>query len=434
MDAIPEMTGARGSRRRRIDERELRVHAALVACVLFMMAALSLVGAGSPAHFRKPTFPDFAQFYAGARMLAAGDVGLLYVPREFLRALAASVPWTHETLFPPVYPAHVYAAFAPLARLPYGIAALLFTASSLALYVVAVRVFTASVPGRTTLRWFAIANPALLHAVMSGQLSTFGLLTLACAWKGWRDGRMFNAGLCLGSLAWKPQLLLFGIIAFAIRPGLPFAAGWAIALAIHAALFTLAGGSNAWSAYATVLARVSSSPEMQFGKTYQLQSLKGALDLMLPRGPAMFLLLGVLIAATLAVTIFIGRRSRDQRNVFAAVVVCGLLVSPHVYVYDMLLGSAALFLIGQAALDRGVHTRSDVAAYFLHWSPLLLPFVEVTRIQVGVVCALAWLAWKARETAATPSGSGDLPGSRDVGVVALLPHAIEQPGQGRRCE
>ena len=396
------------SRRPRIDERELRLHAALVACVLVMFAVLSLVGAGSPAHFRKPTFPDVAQFYAGARMVAAGDVGLLYVPREFLRVLAASVPWTHETLFPPVYPAHLYAAFVPLTWVPYGTAAILFTASSIAVYAVAVRMFTAPAAGRATLRWLACASPALLHVIMSGQLSTLALATLALAWRAWRGRRMFNVGLCLASLAWKPPLLLFGVIAFAIRPSLPLALGGALALAVHAALFTIVGGLSAWPSYGTVLVRVSSSPEMMFAKTYQLYSLKGALELLLPRGPVMFTLLAVLIAVTLALAIFIGRRSRDQRYAFAAMVVCGLLVSPHVYVYDMLLASAALFLIGQAALEHGVRARSDVAAYLLLWSPLLLPLIEVTRIQVGVVCALAWLVWKARETAAADSGSPDV--------------------------
>lgn len=414
---MTNIPGEQGSRRRRINEHELRVHAALVACALLLMAALSLVGAGTPAAFRKPTFPDFAQFYAGARMLAAGDADRLYVPRAFLDELAASVPWTQETLFPPVYPAHVYAAFRPLARLPYGTAALIFAGLSLAVYAWAVHVLAAPSHVPRTLRWLAIANPALLHVVMSGQVSTVALATLALTWRAWRVGHMFAAGLCLGSLAWKPQLLLIGAMAFAVRPSARLAAGGAAAVAVHAALFTAVAGPGAWWSYAKVLALVSDSPGV-FSKVHQLQSLKGAVALVLPQGSLRIVVLCVLIAAALAVTVYIGRKARDQRVTFAAVVLCGILVSPHVYVYDALLAGAGLFLVAQAALERGWHRRSDVTAYALHWSPLLLPFVEVTRVQIVTLLMFLWLFWAARELDVHPNRPDDL---SDVGHRSPIP-------------
>ena len=212
----------------------------------------------------------------------------------------------------------------------------------------------------------------------------------------WRNGRMGPAGLLLGSLAWKPQLLLIAGVALLVRPNWRLLSGVLASVFIHASLFTAVVGTQGWMAYAAVLSEISKGETVLFSE-WRLQSLRGALALVFPSGPVLWVGLAAATSVVVAGCWWLGR-VKDDRTAFAVAVIGGLLVSPHVYAYVGLLAFAALHLIGEEVLKRRRADSSDLWAYALYWSPIVIDTAQVTRLQPVCAAMLGWLAASIRSS------------------------------------
>ena len=375
---------------------ELRMVSAvtgLVLCFFFLWA----LGRAPFVASDEPVLVDFSQFYSGARLIWSGDVEQLYDDDVLLRAVAADVPWPAVTIFPPVYPAHVYASFGPVLLVSFLPAAVSFALASLGLYALGVLLLGSGGQSDVDLRWLAFGNPALVYVIPAGQITAIPFLQLALVWRAWRAERWGMAGLCLGLMAWKPQLLLIGLVAAVVQPRVRLLGGVLAGAGIHAVVFTLVAGPSGWGGWARVL-RLLAANEQVFQNRWQFQSLKGSLALWVPRGELYW---WTLAAATLVVLLACWRigRTSDHRVTFAATVLGGLLISPHVYTYDVLLASAGLYAIGQQALQRPSLARSDRAAYTIYWAPLVAGSAQFTSVPPVCAAMVAWLlftAWERR--------------------------------------
>jgi hypothetical protein len=93
---------------------------------------------------------------------------------------------------------------------------------------------------------------------------------------------------------------------------------------------------------------------------------------------------------------WVSGRTDDRRLQFAAVVIAGLLINPHLYVYDLVVLAAPLCAIGSWLMARGMNCADRslaMTAFAVFWAPLLGPFAAVTHVQLTAPL-LVFLLWR----------------------------------------
>ena len=100
------------------------------------------------------------------------------------------------------------------------------------------------------------------------------------------------------------------------------------------------------------------------------------------------------------------RRAASPHLAFAAIVVAGLLVNPHLYVYDLVVLIVPLALVTGWLVttpDRAAAcVRLAWAALLIYWLPLVAPALGLLHVQL-MAPAMVWLVWSLRAAARTPS-------------------------------
>jgi len=373
--------------------RTLRTHAVALSVVLWTGTLWLVATPGLQDRFGQLKAPDFAQFYTAGRLVAEGRVDALYDWPAFAATLKR-VPSIGDLLYLSVYPPQVALVFAPLARLPYVAALLTWSVASALIYAIVVwsmlRVTGWSDTWWKTLALLALGNPALQQTLLNGQISVVAVVIVALAWMAWQQDRPLLVGVALGGLALKPQLLTIAIAALLLAPNIRLAGGIALGIIGQLALVVAAFGTTVVADYAAVAGRVLAHPEAFEPKAWQLHSLKGAVELLMGHSS---LTTRVWLLA-LAATVLLARRAisriDDRGLVFAAIVVTGLLVDPHLYAYDLVILIVPFVLIADAA-RRGQCARSARLAYALYWAPLLGVLAAATHVQLTSALAIAWL-------------------------------------------
>ena len=291
---------------------------------------------------------DFSAFYAAGSLVFTPDVTSLAPITHF--QVDHGLPLT-----PFVYPAGMALLYVPLATLPYGIAAVLHLAIMAALLVLAATVWARF----TTLPWRWLALGALawgpaVAGVISGQNTSLALLLTALV--GWslirgHDGR---AGVLTGLLAYKPQLALplLGLLLLRTR--------W-LALTTAAAVFGLhwllgviaTGGQLDWPL--AWLQTVDAYQEVDFlangWQSISLPSFGRQLEIL--TGIPGLSIAGFVTAGVIVLTCIPALRQRSPAEALALAAACGLLISPHAWVYDATLLLPAVAVMAARAAGRG---------------------------------------------------------------------------------
>jgi hypothetical protein len=215
--------------------------AAAVCLALLLYAQLSRPGGGGDA---PDVARDFASFWTAGRMALGGHAAEVYLPAAHLAAqqalYGAGIAGYAAFFYPPVF----LPLCAALALLPFGVAAILWVVASLLAYAVALRRLL-PLPGGVVA---ALAYPAVfINAgfAQNGFVSAalFGFAAV------WLERRPVCAGICLGALAYKPQLGVLVPVALAAAGRFrAFAAAGAMVLllvAVSAAVF----GIDTWQSF-----------------------------------------------------------------------------------------------------------------------------------------------------------------------------------------
>src|SRR4051812_18803956 len=156
---------------------------------------------------------DYIQFYIMGCRIQEGRSDLLYdmehIAADAKRRISPRLEY-HPERNP--YGPQVALAFAPLAELSFLTSLAVFSVVSLCAYAAAVWLLWRHAPGLAGhgryVALVAAAYPALLVTLRFGQISTVTLLAPALAVSALAAERRLLAGLCLGLLAYKPQLLV----------------------------------------------------------------------------------------------------------------------------------------------------------------------------------------------------------------------------------
>ena len=168
-------------------------------------------------------------------------------------------------------------------------------------------------------------------------------------------------------------------------------------------------GTGAIAGYLETVRRVLAHPASFEPKPEQIQSLRG---FFLALGGESLVTNGLFLVAAVAVLMLARaavRRAASPHLAFAAIVVAGLLVDPHLYVYDLVLLIVPLalvtnWLITSPTADRGARQAAR-AVLVIYWLPLVAAGLGLLHLQL-MAPAMVWLVWSLREAARTPSTVG----------------------------
>lgn len=381
-----------------LDQPSLRLHAVSLFVASWLVLAWMHAVPGPFDRFGTLRGVDFLQFYAAGWLVANGHAWQLYDWDAFARTLPALVPGIGELLYLPVYPPQLALAFASLGRLSYLPALAAWTLISAALYIGAVWAVLRALPGLRTYRleawFFALGFTPFLQLIAHGQIASLAVPLLVACLYGMRAGRPLLVGLALGSLVFKPQLGAFALAALALWPSWRLMAGLALGSGLQLGLVAAAMGTTLLRDYLGVLQRLAESAGQFEPKLWAMHSLRGAFELLLgqTRLATAFWLL------SLVGVVWLARRAWHRHQVlevrFALIGIVGLLLNPHLYVYDLVLMAVPLASLAAWLVERRVPPNLHVQylVYSLVWLPLVGPLAAITHVQLTspALIALLW--------------------------------------------
>ena len=367
--------------------------------------------------------PDFLQFYTYGTLLRTGQAASLYDPDAHARIARMYVdPRMTLGLFRPNYSPAVAWLVAPLSNLPYLRAMTAWLLASSLLYGLGVALLLPVLPWlrrETRTVWgLAAAWPAFFMVLRYGQLSALSFALVALATRLAMSGRDVAAGVALGLLVYKPNLLVAPALILA------FAGQWRLLAGVVAGAFaeTLGAiatvGPGVFREYVDVLAFIAQHPESvqlypaeshSFGSAFRLWSA--------PPSVVMAATIAGLVGAAWA-GVRVWRTMKDPRPRWAALVLASLIASPHLLTYDLLLLAVPLLLLADwiggetGRVPAGAWLTLLVLLYAGAWPGTLLAriyAVQCSTIGMGLGLWLLAQASRSRRGLATGASSSMSP-------------------------
>jgi arabinofuranan 3-O-arabinosyltransferase len=292
---------------------------------------------------------DFINVWSAGRLVLDGHPAWAY-DWGIQKALQVSVlGQTYPGNFAWHYPPPFLFVAALLARLPYAVAFAGWAVVSAIPYLVVMR----AIVGRPFGLVLAAAFPVVLTNVLVGQ-NGFLTASLIGAVLVLLPVRPVLAGICLGLLSYKPQYgPLFPLVLIATMQWRAFVSAGVTAVALAASSW-LAFGTASWQAFVHWMPVMSKAFLVDglapWGKMQSIYALVRYCD----GSETLGWILQWIMTALVAVTMVLLWRSRARYELKAAALATGtLLVTPYLFLYDvMVLAIAAGFLV-RIGLDDG---------------------------------------------------------------------------------
>lgn len=285
--------------------------------------------------------PDFAVFWTAARMIASHPDQIYDAPT--MTSAQAWLTSPANGLRPFAYPPSALLLFRPFAALPFPAAFMIWSALSLAAFVVAARRFVADAPLALSL----IAPPVVL-ALATGQTSLFVAAAIMGA-IATLERRPVFAGVLLGmATALKPQAIILAPLALlAAHQGRALLA-WGATGAVLIVASVLAWGTHIWIAWLSSLAGFSAIVSHLALDAEGITPLSFAKSAGLSGWPALAIQMSAIISGC-GIVIWAFRRS-DRTIRLVAIAAGSLLCAPYALMYDLAVFmpiAASLLLAGQ---------------------------------------------------------------------------------------
>jgi arabinofuranan 3-O-arabinosyltransferase len=346
----------------------------------------------------RPIANDFVDVYAAGRLALDGVAASAYDwtihKAAEVSALGHDFPEYYGWHYPPPF---LFVA-ALLALLPYLAAMLVWLLATLCAYAATLR---AILDGRAGV-FLALGFPAAIWNITAGQ-NGFLTATLIGGTLVTMQRRPALAGIFLGLLTYKPQFgLLFPLVLIADRRWLTIAVAAAVAICMIAASW-LVFGSTSWLAFFHWLPitghRILGEGRADFDR---LQSLYGLVRAAYGGETLAWSVqaAGSLVAAAGIVWLW---RSRAPFELKAAALAAGtLVVTPYVYMYDLVVLAVAVGFLLRFALDRGM-MASEICGLACA-SALILAFPYL-QTQSGLAAVIIVLILVVRRVISVPRPS-----------------------------
>ncbi len=297
--------------------------------------------------------PDFFSFYAAARLFLSRGGAHVYelaAQQEFQGQIAARWGAASYVVLPYIHPPYYTVLIAPLGRLDFPSAYLVWAAVNLALAGVALAALLDAEGLKGRGRLLAIALGAgflpLFVTLVQGQSDLVILAPLALSYRAWTRGHEGRAGVLAGLAMVKPQLLFLLPILFLVRGSWRALAGFGAVAAALGAVSLAAFGPAGIGEYLGVVAPWLLGGAGNWPISGQtVYSLRGLLDGLIGVRPAALAILAVLAVGVALAIVF--RRPHGRLD-FALAVAASVALSPYQNLHDLLLLLVPGFALARA--------------------------------------------------------------------------------------
>jgi hypothetical protein len=377
--------------------RRLRAHGTILALCLWSVYFWNIAAPGMLDRAGNLKGTDFLHFYTLGSLALRHRGADLYNLRAQAELAAQRVPAAAGIRYLPLNPPQVSLFFAPLARLSYSWALILWLAFSILLYGFCCYAVWRACPNlrhhKLAVLVLALAFPAFWHLVAWGQTSALALACFTLGFFSLRAKREFLAGLAFGCLIFKPQLGLAVAIVFLITVRWKIIAG--------AILSALAQLSVAWLYYGPaplrewmhVLIDIPHLLPLLEPKPYQTHCLRTFWTMLVPWPSASLALyvISAILVAGLTVACWRSRMPLSLR--YSALLLSTVLLAPHLTVYDLVILAPAFLLLSDWVVTQpdDVTPQIKLLLYLAFALPLLGPLARWTHLQLSVPVMAALL-------------------------------------------
>jgi len=342
----------------------------VAACVVVSIYGGSPNFRWQPGPDATPYAGDFVQDWLGAYMVKHGSrdrfYEIAYAQQLQHDTEVLGYDWDEDKYYPLVYPPYYYRLVSPLAWLPYqqaawvwGLGMTICLCGVVALFYFHARRVWLGAGQRsgysTWLRWIMPASllfMPVIESLSSNQKGTVCLLILTTTFALLRAEKPFAAGVTFGLLAFKPQLALVIGLAMLWKRQWRFVVGSATTLA---ALFCLSLSLGTGVCLDYFRFSIGAGDYIQtagYDLTHS-HCLYGFFTLLFVDQElwiAQFatVLFGCVIAGLLIRLLYgpVRTSSRRFEKQYAGLVVATVLISPHLFTYDLAILLIPIFLIG----------------------------------------------------------------------------------------
>lgn len=372
-----------------VDGDRLHRYARLtVACYALVLLALLLGSSNNIGPDGRPLGADFITFWSAGRLTLAGNAADAFDAAQIFAMQRAAAPdYAHIFLWH--YPPTFQLVATGLGTLPYLVAYYGFVAASLALFVLAMKPLVPSRYGWLVL----LALPGTLICVLHGQNSLVSAALLATAVMC-IDRRPVLAGICIGLLAYKPQLGMLFPLVLALTGRWRVVAAAALTAIAFAGLSVLAFGADLWALFfrnLEVVRTVVENGELPWSKMPSAFVFLRKLGVPQEAAYACQTLLALAVAA---MTALVWRRCGPTLMAGASLIVGTLLLTPYTFDYELAILAVPLAIVARHLARHGASTGEKVLLLALALSPLTMgSLVDATSLQLGFLALLATFAW-----------------------------------------
>jgi alpha-1,2-mannosyltransferase len=394
------------------DARRMRDYPMMVLAI-FLLAAIGLVwtSASLVDATGKPLGYDFITFWAASDLTLQGRPEAAFDHAQALAVQQTAVTGS-EVVFFWHYPPTFQLLAAPLAFLPYLPSYLAFAALGYAAYLFALRPLVRQPRPLLLLAAF----PAAVFCFYHGQNSTYSAALLGCAvWLSERkDRKALLAGVCIGLLAYKPQLGVLAPLAFAAAGQWRLFAVAAVTSLGFCAIATLVLGPGLWMVFASnfpfvkELVETGALPWAKMPSAWVFARMLGAPE------TAAYVLQGLVALTAAGVVAFVWRTCGMTRLSWAVLISATLMVPHYLFDYELTLLAIPCAILASDMAERGA-TRAEKLTLLavVALCGFIAPLTSAAHVQVGfpMLAAILWLSARRALAAANarpaPSSAGE---------------------------
>lgn len=279
-----------------------------------------------------PFVVDFLPFWSAAVLALHGHAVDAYNTQALSAIEIGTMPYlrTVNGILPWLYPPNTLLLVVPLALLPYKAAAVLWLGGA---YMLFVKVIRAIVPDRLAILP-VLFFPGALFVVSVGQN---GLLTAALAGCGlvWLRRRPVAAGVCMGLLCMKPQLVLLFPLALLCSRSWRALAAFALTAGVTLALAVLAFGTGTLIAFLHNTGIATYSIESAHATLARVPTVFALATLIHAPAVLAYAAQGACALIAAAAVCYAWNRECSYALRAATLICASLLVSPYLYDYDL---------------------------------------------------------------------------------------------------
>jgi uncharacterized membrane protein YiaA len=376
-----------------------------LALIVIVIYAAFLIGAAISGHWPvdangHPILIDYLGMWSAGRLALAGHAAAAYDWAAHKAVEIGAVGHDFDGYFSWFYPPTFFFATAPFAALPFVPALLAWVAAGLTLFLLGIRTVLPQ-RGSTIL---AAAAPVVLWNATAGQNGYLSAAIIAGA-LALIDRRPIVAGALIACLTFKPQFGLLIPVALIAggywRAFLSAAAATVLLAAISVAVF----GTDAWAgfvssigiAYKTILV------DTDVGAA-KLQSIFGVLRVLGAGTGAAWAAQMTVAVPVVAFIAWLWRSSATTDLKAAALAAGTVLVTPYVFIYDLVILVVPVAFLARTGLSTGEAIAASAAALLLLSSPITSAPVGLAAslVVAGIVLARIIRSSQTAEIAARP--------------------------------